>query len=167
MAKVLFVCLGNICRSPAAEGMLRHMAAKKELEELIVKSCGIGDWHIGQLPDERMREAAQSRGLTLSSRAQKFHPQFLDEFDFILAADHEVLNNLYHYAKLPEHKAKIHLITEFSGSYKGQEIPDPYYASSGSFDLVLDMLEDSCEGLLFHIRGPGKTTQGTKKTKTT
>lgn len=154
MVAVLFVCLGNICRSPAAEGILRHVAQKDPLfQDITIRSCGIGDWHIGQLPDERMREAAKTRGITLTSRAAQFQPEFLDEYDYILAADHEVLKGLYQVAKNPEHKSKIQLITAFSGSYRGQEIPDPYCAGIAAFDLVLDMLEDSCEGFLEHLRG--------------
>lgn len=153
MPSVLFVCLGNICRSPAAEGILRHHAEKNSLSnDIFVQSCGIGDWHVGQFPDERMREAAKNRGITLTSRAQQFQHSFLDTFDYILAADHEVLKDLYRYAKNPEHKSKINLITAFSTTYHGQEIPDPYYQGAAAFDLVLDMIEDSCEGLLNHIQ---------------
>lgn len=153
MVEILFVCLGNICRSPAAEGVLRHMAAKNPKGKNVnVKSCGLGSWHVGQLPDSRMQDVAKRRGLTLSSRAQQFRPEFFDRFDYILVADNEVMSVLYQYAATPEHKAKLHLITEFSSSYKGQEIPDPFYGNDASFELVLDMLEDSCEGLLERIR---------------
>ena len=152
MISVLFVCLGNICRSPAAEGILRDLATKNaNAKDLHVKSCGLGSWHVGQLPDARMQEAAQRRGLILSSRAQEIQPEFLDHFDYILAADHKVLNVLYQFAKTPEHKSKLQLITAFSRSYPNQEIPDPYYGGDAMFDLVLDMLEDACEGLLEHI----------------
>lgn len=146
---VLFVCLANICRSPAAEGVLRHLAAQKKLDdELLIDSCGIGDWQIGSSPDARMQKAAQIRGITLTGRARQFNFEDLDLFEFILAADKEVLHTLYHYAKAPHHKAKIKLITDFSPSYASQDIPDPYYGGEGSFELVLDMLEESCEGLL-------------------
>lgn len=151
MPSVLFVCLGNICRSPAAEGILRATAEIQGVD-LHVESCGIGDWHIGQLPDERMRDAAKARGVILSNRAQQFKPNFFDRFDYILAADKEVQNDLYYFAKTPEQKAKIHLITDFSGSYSGEEIPDPYYLGEGAFETVLDMLEDSCNGLIEHMR---------------
>ncbi len=151
MPSVMFVCLGNICRSPAAEGMLRQMAAKTNLD-IEVRSSGMGDWHIGHFPDERMRDAAKARGMTLSMRAQQFQPHFFEEFDYILAADKEVLRDLHRLALTPEAKAKIHMITAFSPSYKDEEIPDPYYQGEGAFNLVLDMLEDSCEGLIEEIR---------------
>jgi protein-tyrosine phosphatase len=153
MINVLFVCLGNICRSPAAEGLLRHMAKNDPIfRDLRIQSCGLGNWHIGQLPDLRIQEASQRRGVILTSRAQQFQKDFFDSFDYILAADHEVLNTLYQHTKTSEQKAKLHLITSFSSSYKDQEIPDPYYGNDASFELVLDMLDDACEGLLQHIK---------------
>lgn len=153
MARVLFVCLGNICRSPAGEGILRHLAAQDpQFKDLVIESCGMGDWHLGHLPDARVRDAAKARGVLLTSRAQLFHPSMLDRFDHILAADHEVLNDLYRYAERPDHKAKIHLITYFSSLYKEQEIPDPYFGGEAAFELVLDMLEDSCQGLLAQLK---------------
>jgi protein-tyrosine phosphatase len=148
---VLFVCLGNICRSPAAEGILRHLA-KKEGIDLHVESCGLGEWHVGSLPDERMREAIQGRGITLTSRAQKMQREFFDKFDFIFVADHKVLNELYRYAATPEHKAKMHLMTHFSTAFRDKEVPDPYYNTQAGFENVLDMLEDSCEAILRHVK---------------
>lgn len=151
MKRILFVCMGNICRSPAAEGVFKHIIMQESVGTIDVESCGIGDWHIGQAPDRRMQEAAKARGIALTSRAQQFKPAFFDEFDYILVSDQEVLKFLYQYAKTPEHKAKLSLMTEFSQQYKGQEVPDPYYEPGAAFDLVLDMLEDSCTGLLKHV----------------
>lgn len=149
MPSVLFVCLGNICRSPAAESYLRHLAAQHpHAHDLKVDSCGIGAWHVGEMADARMQHAAQARGIILSGRAKQFTSDFFIEFDIILAADREVLQDLHRFAKSPEHKAKIHLISDFSESYKGQDIPDPYYRGEAGFELVLDMLEDACNGLL-------------------
>lgn len=148
---VLFVCMGNICRSPAGEGILKHLANQDSSLNLNVESCGIGDWHVGQAPDFRIQEAAQLRGITLTSRAQQFQHIFLDQFDYVLAADKEVLKFLYHYAKTSEQKNKIFLMTAFSSIYKEQEVPDPYYQSHGAFEFVLDVLEDSCQGLIHHI----------------
>ena len=152
MPSVLFVCLGNICRSPAAEGILRHAAERNQCKDLHVKSCGLGNWHLGHLPDGRMQDAAKRRGIVLSSRAQQFKQEFFDLFDYILVADHSVLHSLRQQATSIEHKAKIHLITAFSRAYPNEEVPDPYYNGDAAFDLVLDMLEDACEGFLDHIK---------------
>jgi len=151
MTAILFVCLGNICRSPAAEGILRNMALERG-KRLHIESCGLGDWHKGQLPDERMRKSSQHRGYTLTSRAQEFVPEFFDRFDLILAADHSVMNQLHRFAIQPDHKAKIHLITHYSPLYKDEEVPDPYYQGEAGFEHVLNILEDSCEGLLEHLK---------------
>lgn len=150
MTKVLFVCLGNICRSPAGEGMLRHLAGQNS--NLHVESCGLGDWHIGELPDKRMREAAKERGIQLTMRAQQIDPSHFDEFDYILGATQEIVGDLFFYAKTAEHKSKVHLMTAFSGTYHNQDVPDPYYKGIADFELVLDMLEDSCLGLLEEIK---------------
>jgi len=153
---ILFVCLGNICRSPAAEGILRNFAQKEGMD-LRIESCGLGDWHQGNLPDERMREASQNRGFTLTSRAQKIKPEFFDQFDLIFVADQKVLRELYKFAEKPEHKAKMHSMTHFSSAFKGQDVPDPYYGGESGFEHVLDMLEDSCEGIISHIKAKNCT----------
>ncbi len=153
MVSVLFVCLGNICRSPAAEGILRKMNEESNgTLELHVESCGIGCWHVGLLPHESMREAAQERGLLLLSRAQQFKTSFFDKFDYIFAADQSILNELYKLADTPEHKDKVHLISEYSQSYPREAIPDPFYEGKEGFDKVLDMLEECCSGILKQIR---------------
>lgn len=153
MVSVLFVCLGNICRSPAAEGVLRHKTIKDaELQDMVIRSCGMGSWYIGQLPDDRIRSAAKSRGIELISRAQLFDPKFLDEFDYIFAADHEVLHHLYRYARTPEQKSKIHLFTAYSSCYPNQVIPDPFYQGDAAFDYILDIIEDACEGFITHLK---------------
>lgn len=154
--RVLFVCLGNICRSPAAEGVLRHLAEKDPSIHIHTDSCGVGAWHIGSPPNQSMQEAVIARGISLSGQAKQFKESFFYQFDFILASDHEVIRDLYRFAKTPEERAKVKLMTEFSPTYKGQEIPDPYLLPGGAFDLVLDMLEDSCEGLLEHLKTSSK-----------
>ncbi|MGA8163585.1 MAG: low molecular weight protein-tyrosine-phosphatase [Waddliaceae bacterium] len=154
MLSVLFVCLGNICRSPCAEGVLMDLVKNASLEQDVhVESCGLGDWHEGQLPDERMRHVCKKRGLVLQSRAQAFKPEFFDTFDYILAADHQIEYQLHRWAKHPNHKVKIHLFTKFSSINANQEIPDPYYEEMEQFDRVLDMIKDSCQGVLEELRG--------------
>lgn len=150
--KILFVCMGNICRSPAAEGILKHLAQNEKDIKIEVESCGIGDWHIGRLPDRRMCEASETRGIYLKSRAQQFQKWFFDHFDYILAADQEVFKWLCHEANTPQDRAKIRLMTAFSRLYKDQEVPDPYLQGRQGFDLVMDMLEDSCQELIAYLK---------------
>ncbi len=157
MIKIVFVCLGNICRSPAAEGVMKHLLSlQSESLDIEVIGCGIGDWHLGQLPDLRMRKAASERNIILSSRAKQFESGLFEDSDYILAADNDILENLFHLAKTPSHKAKVHLMTAYSKSYLNQDIPDPYYGNHLAFNLVLDILKDSCEGLLEEIKKSGK-----------
>ncbi|MBS4168566.1 low molecular weight protein-tyrosine-phosphatase [Parachlamydia sp. AcF125] len=157
MISVLFVCLGNICRSPAAEGVLRHLVNKQGRSDLFhIQSCGIGDWHVGHLPDERMRDSAKNRGVVLASRAQIFKYEFFDQFDYIFAADHEILNLLYQHAASSEQKTKIHLMTVYSPCYPNEEIVDPFYQGRGDFERVLDILEDACEGFLNYLTKQNK-----------
>lgn len=146
-ASVMFVCLGNICRSPAAEAILRKMEPNWR-----IASSGIGAWHVGSLPDSRMRAAALSRGLPLTSRAQQFTLDHFSDFDYILAADLEVLHHLQKHAASPKEKAKIHMITAFSDVYKNQEIPDPYLHGENAFVDVLDMLEEACRSFVQHVK---------------
>lgn len=160
MVSVLFVCLGNICRSPAAEAMLRDLHMKQgEPYGLYIESCGLGDWHVGRLPVEEMRQAAAKRNVMLSSRAQQFTPGFFERFDYILAADQPVLQELYRIAKSPEQKAKVHLMTEYSTGYFREEIPDPYAQANMAFELVLDMLEDACVGILGHLNADNQARE--------
>ncbi|MFV0339380.1 MAG: low molecular weight protein-tyrosine-phosphatase [Parachlamydiaceae bacterium] len=149
MKKVLFVCLGNICRSPAAEAVLKMMAEKRGLQgQLFVTSCGIGDWHVGKPADIRMRKAATGRGIPINTKAKIFVPNYLEEFNYIFAADQDILEYLHRMARNPEEKSKIHLMTAFSHNYPGEPIPDPYYQGEAGFDYVMDLLEDSCSGFL-------------------
>lgn len=148
MKKVLFVCLGNICRSPAGEAILRGLAGEHPIE---VSSCGLGDWHAGQKPDARMRAAAEKRGLKLHSIAKELTPEMLGQYDYILAADHSVLEEIKSRTHGCEVRGKICLITEYSKVHHREEIPDPYFGDEGGFEGVLDMLEEACSELLAHI----------------
>ncbi|MDF2576880.1 MAG: wzb [Chlamydiales bacterium] len=149
---VLFVCLGNICRSPAGEAILKYKLRNfPQLDQLVhVESCGTGGWHIGELPDSRMRAAAAKRHIPMTSSAQQFKSIFFDQFDYILAADHSVLETLQSYTSKKEYLDKIQLINRFNPNleYYMQEVPDPYYGGDEGFDHVLDMLDSACDGLI-------------------
>ncbi|MCU1733890.1 MULTISPECIES: low molecular weight protein-tyrosine-phosphatase [unclassified Pseudomonas] len=151
--RVLFVCLGNICRSPTAEGVLRHQLTEAGLADVIeVASAGTGDWHVGKQPDSRTRRAAQLRGYDLSSqRAQQVRVEHFNEYDLILAMDKSNLANLQ--SLRPGHaSAELDL---FLRRYDGaiDEVPDPYYGGEQGFEQVLDLIETACRGLVIELKG--------------
>lgn len=149
---VLFVCLGNICRSPAGEGILRYLAERSGgFSKVDIMSCGTGSWHEGEFPDERMRKVAEKRGISLKSRARRFDPVFFDRFDYILAADKKVLEDLRVEIRQEEDLRKIHLINDFNPDARGEDVPDPYYGGDKGFEHVFDMLENACQGFLRNI----------------
>ena len=149
--KILFVCLGNICRSPAAEGIFKKKIKDRDLENLfIVDSAGTGGWHVGNLADPRMREAALSRGIELTSRSRKIEAKDLYEFDHILVMDNDNLDAVKSLIqdKLNPVHSKIELILSYSKKFKLDKVPDPYYGGQNGFDKVLDLLDDSIDGLI-------------------
>ncbi|HVZ94793.1 MAG TPA: low molecular weight protein-tyrosine-phosphatase [Phycisphaerales bacterium] len=152
---ILFVCLGNICRSPLAEGIFKHLAAQRTLaESFLVESAGTGDWHVGSLPDPRARETALRRGLTLTSRAQLVHPaRHFSRGGLILAMDRSNLSRL---ATLGAPSDRLHLLRSFDPALANAaphelEVPDPYFGPAEGFDTVFDMIHAACEGLLDHL----------------
>lgn len=151
--RLLFVCLGNICRSPAAEGIMQTLVDKNGLQDIIeVDSAGTSGWHEGDLPDERMRAHGERRGYDFSSLARKFSKSDFENFDYIIVMDNNNYNNVKSMASNKEQEEKIKKMTEFSIQFKHHnEIPDPYYGGSTGFELVLDLLEDACEGLMHKI----------------
>jgi low molecular weight protein-tyrosine phosphatase len=153
MVKVLFVCLGNICRSPSADGVLRKLLVDQDLIDRIeVDSCGTSDWHIGKAPDQRAQATASERGYDLSVlRARTVHIGDFEQFDFILAMDESNLKDLQDMAPLHLH-GKIRLFLEYAPSSGLTAVPDPYYDGADGFEYVLDLVEEACDGLLEDIK---------------
>lgn len=150
--KVLFVCLGNICRSPAAEGVLKQRLAERGLlDHVEVDSAGTLGYHVGELPDERMRAAAVRRGYDLSSRARVFRASDFDEFDLIVAMDQSNLADLRSFDAGARYRHKLRLLCDFIPDSTARSVPDPYYGGPEGFDRVLDMLERAAEGILTHV----------------
>ena len=151
--RVLLVCMGNICRSPTAEGVLREFIKRHNLGDIVeVDSAGTHGYHVGEAPDGRTQRAASVRGYNLSQlRARKVARQDLDYFDLILAMDKTNLDNLQRIAS-PDQKDKLKLFMDYSKNYDDDEVPDPYYGLGHGFDLVLDMVEDASQGLIEDLK---------------
>ena len=157
--RLLFVCLGNICRSPTAEGVMRALVAEAGLQEQIeIDSAGTGSWHVGSAPDRRATDAARARGLVLEGAARQVSPADLEHYDLLLAMDAENARELRALAEDERQRAKVRLLREFDPagnddpSIRDLDVPDPYYGGPGGFDEVLDLVQAACEGLLQEIR---------------
>ena len=145
--RVLFVCLGNICRSPTAEALLAAEVADRGLEDVVeVDSAGTGSWHVGEPPDRRMREAASRRGYELSGRARQVSPGELGSWDLVVAMDRDNLGDLRAMARGGD--VNLRLFSEFLPSGSPPDVPDPYYGGPDGFDRVLDLVEEGCSNLL-------------------
>lgn len=153
MIQVLFVCLGNICRSPTAEGVFRELVRREDLGDAIrTDSCGTSDWHIGEAPDTRARAEAKRRGVDLDDlRGRQIAAADFAAFDYIMAMDNNNLTKLQTLA--PASLApKISLFLDFAPGLDLREVPDPYYGGDNGFSDVFDMIESASRGLLAHIR---------------
>lgn len=151
--KVLFVCMGNICRSPTAEGVFRHVVNQANLGHLIeIDSAGTHAYHVGEPPDTRAQSSALRRGIDLSTqRARRVAGEDFRVFDYVLAMDRDNLQSLSQYER-PDTTAVLKLFLEFAENLNEKEVPDPYYGGAKGFEYVLDLVEAASHGLLAHIK---------------
>lgn len=158
--KVLFVCMGNICRSPSGEGVFQHhVEAAGYKDKIMVDSAGTIDYHRGNPADSRMQAAAARRGYSLDSLARQVRSEDFHDFDLILAMDVENLENLDHLAgeRLPHVRMLGSFLEGINDSVRGPSVPDPYYGGEAGFEQVLDMIEEACPAILAHCRTLLKT----------
>lgn len=151
MVNVLFVCLGNICRSPTAEGVFRNLVQREGLAAAItIDSAGTAAYHVGSPPDSRAQAEAQRRGIDISNlRGRQAHAADFERFDYVLAMDSENHSNLLAICPLND-EDRLHMFMDFAAGADRRDVPDPYY--DGNFDAVYDMIEDAAKGLLSDIR---------------
>ena len=150
--KLLFVCLGNICRSPSAENIMNHLISEADLTDKIVcDSAGTSGYHVGAPPDRRMNAAAIARGIELQGKSRKLTPSDLQQFDLILAMDRENYQDIVYLDREGKYESKVYLMCDFATSKTDKEVPDPYYGGQDGFKYVIDLLFDACSGLLEHV----------------
>ena len=156
--RVLFVCLGNICRSPTAEGVTRALLARAGLEQSIeVESAGTGSWHVGSPPDARAAAVASARGMPLEGRARQIGAEDFERFDLLVAMDRENRRELLRLAHGADEREKVRLLREFdpaSAAAGDLDVPDPYYGAAGGFEEVFELVRAACEGLIEQIQAP-------------
>jgi protein-tyrosine phosphatase len=156
LMRILFVCLGNICRSPTAEGVMRSLVAEAGMQDAVeIDSAGTGAWHVGSAPDARASAAARGRGIVLEGAARRVRREDFEDFDLLLAMDGENLRELRRLAPGEEERAKVRLLREFDPASAGAEdldVPDPYYGADDGFAEVFELVQRACAGLLEEIR---------------
>lgn len=151
---LLFICLGNICRSPAADAVMHHLTETKGLSSnFTIDSAGIGSWHVGEFPDSRMRKHGEKRGYNINHIARQFdRSKDFDIFDYIVVMDDNNYSDICNQTKNAEQKSKVVKMKDYFAHYKGDSsVPDPYYGSPTDFEYTLDLIEDGCKGLLQSI----------------
>lgn len=151
--RVLFVCLGNICRSPLAEGIFGRIAAERGLD-VEIDSAGTGDWHVGRPCDPRSHKVGTARGCRMDMIGRQFEPADFDRFDYIVAMDRMNLRDLQRMRGAK--REKVHLMRSFDRTAESDEVPDPYTGTATDFDDVAAMLEKACAGLADEIKGKGR-----------
>jgi len=154
MVRICFVCLGNICRSPTAEAVMRHLVAGDGLRgEIEIASAGTGDWHVGEPRDRRSQAVGRARGIPLSGAARQFVSADFDDFDLVLAMDRSNRDDLLRLARDDADRAKVRLLRSFDAAApRDADVPDPYYGGAHGFEEVFDICERACRGLLDHLR---------------
>lgn len=152
--RLLFICLGNICRSPAAEGVMKAMVHAAGLDSrFFIDSAGIGNWHVGQLPDRRMRERGAARGYSFDSHARQICTSDFSDFDLLLVMDSDNYRIVSSMAPDAASACKVRMLTDYLTKYNAPSVPDPYYGDISGFDYALDLIEDACAGLLAELLG--------------
>ncbi|MGK7891029.1 MAG: low molecular weight protein-tyrosine-phosphatase [Leptolyngbyaceae cyanobacterium] len=150
--KLLFVCLGNICRSPSAEGIMNHLLQQRQLTDRIqCDSAGTANYHVGSAPDRRMTAAAKRQGITLAGRSRQFVPQDFEQFDLILAMDRSNYQDILRLDPQEKYGDRVQLMCHFCRHHRDDEVPDPYYGGEAGFNYVIELLQDACEGLLDEV----------------
>lgn len=157
---LLFVCLGNICRSPSAENIMNHLIAQANLsDDIFCDSAGTSSYHIGSPPDRRMSAAAVTKlGIKLKGQARQLQKSDFQDFDMILAMDRENYENILALDPTGQYHNKVFLMCEFCSRHTLKEVPDPYYGGTEGFNQVIDLLVDACEGLLKSLTSRQITT---------
>jgi protein-tyrosine phosphatase len=151
--RLLFVCLGNICRSPSAENIMRNLVASRGLSDQVeCDSAGTSSYHIGSAPDRRMSAAAERQlGFPLTGQARQFESYDFGEFDLILAMDRDNYEQICYVDRAGKYREKVKLMCDFCTQHDLKEVPDPYYGGDAGFNFVIDLLVDACNGLLDHL----------------
>ena len=152
MTRILFVCLGNICRSPAGENTMRHLLQQEEVEGVSPDSAGTAGYHIGKGPDPRMTATLQSRHIRVSGNARQFTKKDFADFDLIIPMDEDNRRDILRLARHEDDRAKVKPFMSFCENFSNPDVPDPYYGGQDGFELVADIMEDGCTGILTFIR---------------
>ena len=150
--KILFVCLGNICRSACAEAVMKHIAAERGVsEDFEIDSAGLISYHSGEKADPRMRQHAAARGINITSIARKITTADFSRFDYIIGMDDDNIRRLLDIAPNDDARLKISKMSDYCRTFQANSVPDPYYGGPKDFELVLDLLDDACNGLIDSI----------------
>ena len=152
MTRILFVCLGNICRSPAGENTMRHLLQQENVKEVSLDSAGTAGYHIGKGPDPRMTATLHSRDIRVTGQARQFTKKDFADFDLIIPMDEDNRRDILRLARSEEERAQVRPFMSFCENFSNPDVPDPYYGDQDGFELVADIMEDGCLGILQYLR---------------